>query len=103
MTRAPLNLFRTLLAVGLGVGLTGTLLSHPTTMYGGILATIATATGLVCATLHHTRRLTATDRAQEFEAGYHTALHHVALGLLDGHPVGGNVVPIPRPHDRQAE
>jgi hypothetical protein len=106
-TRNLLTLLSALFIASLGVGLTGMLLSSADITRAGILATIATATLLVCATLHRTNQLTAREREEIHTAGYKLGLQHVTLGLLDTPPSGGTVVPIrsdlPRQHERQAQ
>lgn len=108
-TRILLTLSGLLLAISLGVGLTGMFAHYTGLMHTGILGSIAAATGLVCATLRHTNQLSNADREAAHNAGYRLALQHVALGLLDPRPSGGTVVPIrrdiefPRQHERQAQ
>ena len=106
-TRNLLTLFSALLAVAIGVGLTGTLLDRTALMHTGILGTITAATGLVCTTLRRTNQLADAERTAAYQAGYRLGLQHVTLGLLDPPPSGGTVVPlrpeIPRPHERQAQ
>lgn len=106
-TRNLLILFSALLALSLGVGLTGTFLTRSALLHAGILGSICTATGLVCTTLRRTHQLTEAQREAEQDAGYRLALQHVALGLLDPTPSGGTVVPLrpdlPRQHERQAQ
>lgn len=92
--RNLLALYITLLVTSLGVGSIGMLIGYHGLMYAGTLGSIAAATGLVCCTLRRTAEITTEERAAEQETGYHLALHHVALGLLDPTPYRGTVVPL---------
>ncbi|MFF9197291.1 hypothetical protein ACF09L_18995 [Streptomyces sp. NPDC014779] len=106
-TRNLLILLSALFTVSLGVGLAGMILDNAALNRAGILATISTATGLVCTTLRHTSRISDRERDEIHNAGYKLGLQHVTLGLLDTPPSGGTVVPlrpdVPRQHERQAQ
>ena len=106
-TRNLLTLLSTLFLASLGVGLAGIITDSIGLLRTGLLAILATATSLVCATLWHTRRLTERERDDIHNAGYKLGLQHCTLGLLDTPPSGGTVVPIrpdlPRQHERQAQ